>query len=205
MSKSCLNNLSTVDIVDIKNEIEGKDYINISYYSNLPIGKMLSQGYGIKIDTIFGTVGSIRNLMEFISKPNYPVSILKKSKLSPYDIKKIPHTTISVPNFWSIVAMGVCLRIKSYPEIMAELKSLDSDIKFTNFKIKQTKDLFNNSVSSVLYSNKAGRYLSILRHIKKMLDTDSFTDENIQKFILDCRDHDNKGIYDNMAVSVITK
>ncbi len=199
MNNCILNNMNKVPTVSSLQK-EGIDYINVSKHSETELGKKLAYGHPIKTNTVFGKIGTIRSLMEFISTPNYPTELLSKQKLEPREIKRIPSKRISVPNYWAIVAYVICERIDQDDEVKELIKN--NKLTYTSFNKKRNDTLFDKEVVIGMPNHKMGRYLSIIRHIDTMLKEDKFTKENIKEFITACKDKPEQDIFEGTAVSI---
>jgi len=204
MSKSTSILMDKQEVVNILPDKmkEGIDYINIVKDSEYELGSKLSLGYPVGFKTVFGTIGTLRSGMDFISTPNYPVSLLSKKKLTKHDINTIPSKRITVPNYWSVVAYMVCSRVKADSDLLQLLK--DNTLVLTSVNVKKTEDL-GMFGSTYIPNYKMGRYLSIVRHISDMLKEDRFTDDDIKQFISDCRDDKDKDVFDGLPFEIKVK
>lgn len=195
---SILNTLNHVPI-----GINEADCINVDHRSTNELGKMLSPLFPISVSTIFGTIGTIKNFMDFIAIPGYPREILALKKFGPKEIKSIPKTRIAVPNYWAIVAYAICQRVKTNVKLISMIKK--NTLPYTSYEKLEPGMFFDKEVLMSTPNIKMGRYLAIIRHIEKMIKADNFNDDAILKFIMDCRDDTSKDIFDNMAINVVVK
>lgn len=143
------------------------DYINMVKFSESSIGVKLSLGYGLDLTTnLFGEIGSVRNFLDYITNPKYPLSLLKKKKISSEMRASIPKAKGRVlPNYWAIVCSVMIERVKNDKALMDELLSLPKSVKFTMFKVKQTKDVLDNDVNIVTPMSEYVRYCNIVNDI----------------------------------------
>lgn len=181
------------------NDVEGVDYINVSKYSESELGKMLSYGHPVKVKTVFGKLGTVRAGMDFVKTPGYPTALLGKQKLSADEVNSIPRKHVSVPNYWAIVAYIMCERIDQDPRAKKLLKENVAPV-FTSFNTQSERQFFTKSVKLSVPNMKMGRYLSIIRHIEKMLKEDRFTQEDIEQFVNDCKDHPELDIFEKSTL-----
>lgn len=143
------------------------DYVNMVKFSDSSIGVKLSLGYGLDLTTnLFGEIGSIKNFLEFITNPKYPVALLKKKKMSSEMHASIPKAKGRIiPNYWAIVCSVMIERIKNDKVLIEELLTLPKSVKFTMFKVKQTKDIMDNQVNIVTPMSEYLRYCNIVNDI----------------------------------------
>ena len=196
-----MNKLKYIAIPKIDvNSKEGVDHINVSKYSTIDIGKKLAYGYPISIETVFGKVGTVRSVMEYIATPNYPKELLSKTKLSPTDIKKIPKRKIPIDNYWSIITYVLCLRVKSDKELIQLLK--ENTLPFTSYNINKVK-YFDTDVINFNYNYKMGKYLGIIMLIQELIKQDKFEDKYIQELIEFNKDVPDKDIFSSVENMII--
>lgn len=181
------------------NDKEGVDYINVSKYSESELGKMLSYGYPVKVKTVFGKLGTVRAGMDFIKTPGYPTALLGKQRLTADEVNSIPRKSTSVPNYWAIVAYIMCERIDQDSKVKKLLKENVAPI-FTSFNTQDDRQFFKTTVKLSVPNMKMGRYLSIIRHIEKMLKEDRFTRDDIEQFVNDCKDHPELDIFEKSTL-----
>ncbi len=143
------------------------DYVNMVKFSESSIGVKLSLGYGLELTSnLFGEIGSIRNFLDYISNPKYPNALLKKKKISSEMRASIPKAKGRIlPNYWAIVCSVMIERIKNDKALIEELLTLPKSVKFTMFKVKQTKDVMNNQVNIVTPMTEYLRYCIIVNDI----------------------------------------
>lgn len=150
-----------------KNDRHNIDYVNMVRFSDSEIGVKLSLGSPINlVNNLFGEIGTIKNFMDFITNPKYPINLLKKKKISSEILATIPKCKSRVlPNYWGIVATILIERIKTDKVLMEELLSLPKSVKFTMFKLKKAKDIADNDVSIVTPMTEYLRYCIIVQDI----------------------------------------
>jgi hypothetical protein len=202
-STSILNEMNGVPTV-LANAVEGKDYINVSKHSKSELGKMLAYGHPVEINTVFGKVGTIRSAMDFITMPGYPVEFLSKKKLRQPEVAEINKLTKrTLPNYWAIVAYIVVERIKQDEKLQQLM--IENEAQYTSFNMSKPQNFLGGAKLSMSVKNhKMSRYLSIIRHVEKMLKENTFTDENIQKFIEAAKDKPAKDIFDRLPFAMKT-
>ena len=160
--------------------VEGSDHINVSKHSNTEIGKKLSYGYPINIDTVFGKVGTVRSVMDFLVTPNYPKALLGKPKLTPSDIKKIPKRKTYLDNYWAIIAYVLCLRVLSDESLIKLLKA--NKLPYTSYNISKSK-YFAQETEVIEFNNKMYNYIDLINGIQTLIQEDKFNDDSIKDFV----------------------
>lgn len=176
-------------------------FINVSQYAETDLGKMLSPGYPISLQTLFGKIGTIRSAMEYIVTPNYPERLLSKRKLKRDEISTIPKNKIDVPNYWAVIAYLLCLRVKSDDKLIEMLSNIEEDTKFVSYN-KVTKNTLG--IKSVTYKQNLtmNMYLHIIDSIVRVIKQGVFNDRYIQSIIISYKDDKNKSVFEGLAVAV---
>lgn len=190
------NILSTRDRLPHKEA--ARVYVDINFASNDDLGRRLSPIFGRKFITILGTIGSMRNLMEYVSRPGYPQELLEKTRLTTMEKETIPAAHVKISNYWAVVAYGLCERVKQDKELIKQLK--ENPYEFTSYSQKKTTVLFGKEVTIAAPNNGMRYYVAIVRFISDMIKTDAFTDKNITTFINKCKDARDLDIFDGVRM-----
>ena len=186
------------------NDIEDKDFINISSNTGSNIGRKLAYTSTFNLtDSLIGKITSLRTAMDYIVTPNYPFKLLTKNKLKPIDIKKIPTKRISVSNYWSIVTHLVYVRIKNDNNLLEMIKELKDDVYFTSFNVKKysasgidSKIInYNNNIAT--YVNIVGDIIGIIKNNKP--DT---WDKLAIELMSDNKLKADKGVFDGVPFNI---
>ena len=186
-------------------EKEGKNYINISAYSETKLGKKLSPGYPTEFQTLFGKIGNIRAYMDFIVTPNYPVELLSKKKLTSNDLKKIPNNKVHIANYWAAVAYGITERVNSDQELQTLLKE-SGDIPFTSFIVKKKmNNILKKKYKVIFYNAKMEKYISIVNDIRKLLQEDRYEPDSLNELINSYKDEPDKDIFEGIPHTIIVE
>lgn len=187
-STSVLNAISYIPSDDL-------EYINVAKSSDDELGKMLAPGYGYTFNTVFGSIGNVRNGMELITTPNYPMYLISKKQLTRKDIESIPSKKINLPNYWAIVAYLLCSRVQADTDLIEAIAK--NELEYTSVYIKSTSAM--GITGAVVSPNlKMGRYLGIIRGISKMIKNNTFEDSDILNFVNLCKDQNNKPLFDGL-------
>lgn len=195
-----LNNrdLTTVTLPNLDTDSDGVSFINVTNQGLTELGTRLAYGYPKITMTIFGPIGNVRNFMEAISTPGYPLKLLNKKRLKPNEIESIPKARIQVPNYWAAVAYVVCERIIQDPKLMSLIKK--NTLPYTSIRSNVKKILLGEEVKVVMVNEKMGRYLGIVRCIDKMIKEDTFNYDTIKVFIESCKDKPNQDIFADINI-----
>jgi hypothetical protein len=186
-------------------DIDGVDYINVSKHGTTEIGQKLAPGYPleVKVRTPFGVIGTIRNFQDYVTKTGYPQKLLGKSKLYKNEADLIYKLKpVDVPNYWALVAMVLCERVKMSKQLKSLIRKLGKNVVFTSFNEIKHIDLWNASIATSVSNTRMGIYLSIIRHIKIMLDENRFNDENIRTFVEACKNNPDVDLYEGVACAM---
>ena len=165
--------------------VEGKDYISLSTISKSSLGRSLAIGYNRKIDTMVGEVKSIRRFMEYVSTKNYPTKYLLQNKLKSPDIKTIAKLdTLTLPNYWGILAYITCKRVKEDERVLNLLKENTLPLTIVQWK-QPDKDLKRLEGNKVCLANvdKLAVYLAIVRDIQTYVKSGLFYGNNIIELV----------------------
>lgn len=65
---------------------------------------------------------SIKNFMDYVTKPDYPYELLAKPRLRVNEIKRIPKETIGLPNYWAVLAYALTERILQDKHLQHKIK-----------------------------------------------------------------------------------
>jgi len=184
---------------------EGKDYVNVSKYSESELGKSLAPGHPVSFDTIFGQPGNIRAAIDFVTMKNYPKDVMEKTKLSIKDIKRIPEHSLGITNYWSVVAYIISQRILSDKRLQQLM--LENTAEYTSYNLSKPEELMGKKISAVKYNDtvQMGGYLMILRNYDKMIKDDMFNRDEIEKFIKSLMKNPDKDLFDKTSITVIDR
>ena len=176
-------------------------YINVSKYSDSELGKALLPSTPVSLPTLFGEVGTLKSAMEYIVTPNYPVRLLSKRKLKSTDVNRIPKQKIDVPNYWSVVAYLLCLRVKSDDALINMLRETDEDNKFVSYnKVNKTTLGIKSSVYKP--NTDMNMYLHIIDSIVRMIKSSVFNDHYIRELIISYKEDKTKSVFADLAITV---
>ena len=164
---------------------EGRDYISLSTLSKSPLGRSLALGYNRKMNTVIGEVKSIRRFMEYVSTRNYPTKYLLQSKLKSSDIREIARLdTLTLPNYWGILAYITCKRVKEDKRVTELLKENTLPLTIVQWvePDKEFKKLEGNKLC-LANVDKLAMYLAIIRDIEMYNKANLFYGENITELV----------------------
>lgn len=122
---------------------EGIDHINISIQSETRLGKIFDPAY-LKVINYkhIGKFNSVLSLWYWIRSPDLDDTIrrLTGRNLKTYAEANGIHNKF-VPNFKAIIAQATWIKIKSYPNILKEIRDLDPNIKLLSYHIVKSSGL----------------------------------------------------------------
>lgn len=186
-----------------ENEKEGVDFINVSFKSEVWLGKELHPNYNKTFKTFAGKTGSVRLFMSLITIPGFPIELLNK-RLENEDFAKIPKEKVTLPNFWALVAYATCERVLQDKELRNKLKN--NEAYLTSFENYTAPSLFkgraNLTVGVKSVNTRMACHIAILREIIAMIKEDKFTRENISEFIDKCKSFPELDIFEGIPDSV---
>lgn len=186
-------------------QVDGVDYINVSKHGTTELGQKLAPGYPleVRVKTPFGVIGTIRNFQDYITKTGYPHKLLSKPKLFHNEADLIYKLEpVDVPNYWALVAMVICERVKMSKTLKSLLRKLGKNVVFTSFNEIAHRDMWNKSIETSVSNSRMGVYLSIIRNIKIMIDENRFNDDNIRDFVMACMKDTSVDLYAGVACNV---
>jgi hypothetical protein len=177
MSKNTPSILKTTEgvpvIPNLDDLVENMDYINVSK-QGADIGKMLSIDAPFKeTSTLLGDITNLNVYSRYVTTDTFPNSLLSKSKLSKTDYLSLSNKRVTVPNYWSIMVHAIWERIVNDAVVLEWMIALPKDIIFTSFVYK-TSTYKGDVIKTISYNPKMGRYLSVLRQIKIIIDDPNF-------------------------------
>lgn len=184
-------------------QVDGKDYIELSKSAKSELGKMLSITHQTLFETPIGKFNSIKTFMEFITTPDYPIDLLTKHKLTSEDIKRIPKKKVGPSNYWALVAMATYFRIKSDVDLQTRLK--ESTLDFTAMGANVTGELFGTKITMLAPNKRLGKYIGFLRIIKEAIKNDSFTEEFAKNLVEAAKEVPEKDLFDGVPFTVYQK
>jgi hypothetical protein len=203
-TNSILNEQNNVPSVS-EEKIEGKDYINVGPSSTSAIGKALWIQSPVQLQTVFGTVRSIKSVMDYMKTKDYPLEFLRKSKFTRDDhlhIKRGKENQVNPVNFWAVVAYLLVCRVDQDSKLFNMLKNMNKNIIFTSFNIHNDLGMLNTEVTTKEYNYGLGRYLSIIRQVTSAIKEDRFDPSFARQFIRDSKDAYDKDLFDGVAFKV---
>ena len=122
---------------------EGEDHINISIQSETRIGKIFDPAY-LKVINYkhIGKFNSVMSLWYWIRSSNLDDNI---RRLTGRNLKIYAETkgifNKFVPNFKAIIGQATWIKVRSYPNILKEIKELDPNIKIISYNIVKSSGL----------------------------------------------------------------
>lgn len=195
-SKNILNGKVSLVVPILKDQVEGKDYINVSMGSTTELGKRLAQKFCRSFNTPFGKIISIKAFSNWITTPGFPVEFLNKFKLTKEDISRIPKERISVPNYWSLISLVTYEKIKSDKELQEMI--INNEAPYTTFEKFEDKEFFNMKISQSIPDYGLGKYIAIIRYMEAALKEGKFNDEFQSWLIMNTKDDPEKDIMDGI-------
>ena len=181
---------------------EGKDYINISSYSDTELGKSLAPGAPYSFATAFGKPGNVRSAIDFIVTPNYPKTVMKKRQLTKKDIDSIPKQQLDTPNYTALLAYVISRRILADEKLQSLMKS--NQAKYVSFnKVTGEDKVFDKDVTIATKNNAMYKYLMIVRNFDIMIKKNMFNREEADKFIEHLMVDKTIDLFDGTAITVL--
>lgn len=123
---------------------EGEDHININFTSNSKIGKIFDPSY-VKVINYhhIGKFSSVLNLWHWLRSDDLDDAI---RRMSGYNLRLYTDANNSgfskkIPNFKAIIGLATWYKIKSYKNIIKEIKELDPNIKFLSYYTVKSSNL----------------------------------------------------------------
>jgi len=155
--------------------------INVIKSSDTELGVMLSPGYPYKFKTIFGKAGNVRNVIDYISIPEYPATLLGKTVLDSRDISLIKKfKKVKIENYHAIIASVLIERVKSDKKIIEMMKE-EKYTYVSNF-IKKSK-LYGKVVEYKAPKHGMKVYCNILTKINELVYNDNLNDTTAWELI----------------------
>ena len=163
---------------------DGVDYINILKPNTL-LGELLKPDHVYQFDTVFGNVVSVRRVMEYINRVDYPIKFLTKKKLTHIDVKRIKKCEIKhVKHYWAFI-------------LYALIKRVSKDTKLKELMLNNTleyvaldegvieEELFNKKIEVKKHLTKLSYYTSCIRIVDELLKTGKLDDNEYISKLLD--------------------
>lgn len=182
------------------NQVEGKDYINVGVRgqkdpSRSELGKLLALDNVQTFNTFFGKVNSMRSYLDYITIPNYPVKFLTQVPQLKQDYRSIQKDKrVSLPNYYSLVALGLIYKIKSNTRLQKLMKK--NKLPYTALTKRKQSELWGKVVSVTGIDNKLGNYVAIIRLLEEMLKDGTFyQDDKIEEFVNKCKSSPEEDIF----------
>lgn len=193
---------------------DGVTHINVSKYAKTDLGLKLRQGHDLNgFVTAFGAIGNLRNFLDAVVTPGYPIGLLKKHKLTHKDVNTIPKVkTISLPNYRAIVAYILAKRIQHEPELINLLK--DNTLPFTSYNLSTIKnvvdvkdDLLGDiNLNNIKIINKnMNIYVNMIEKLSNLIKQDRFTNDDIKEFVISLKDKPEKHLLANSPLLEVFK
>lgn len=203
-SNSILNQMNDIPVVT-DTEVEGKHYINIGPSATSAIGKALWLQAPVQVQTVFGTIRSLKSVMDYMKTKEYPQEFLRKNKFTRDDharIKRGKENQVNPENFWAVVAYLVICRVVQDPKLVNMLKNMNNNMIFTSFNAKKDQGMLNSEVTTKEYNFGLGRYLSIVRQIVDAIKDGRFEPDFARQFIRDAKDAPELDLFVGVAFEV---
>ena len=180
--------------------VNEKNIVNIVTKKQHDLGYRLTPGFPFKIETIFGTVGNLRNAMEFIVTPDYPTSLLSKSKLKPSEISRIPTRKILVVNYYAIVAYLLLERVEQDPELITLM--INNTLPFASVFYKN-KEYYGKTITVGIENTKLRTYVKICSDISLLIKAGDFSNANKREELINSyKNKKDVGVFDGLPFIV---
>ena len=182
--------------------IEDKDnYVNIVLNSDSELGKKLSIGYPFKFKTIFGNVGSVRNAIDYVTTPGYPVNLLSKSKLRSEEISKIPKNKVRLTNYYAVVMYILTERVKQDEDLIREL--MENDMILTSYYTNK-REIAGETVTVIIPKNDNAMLVQMYSDIEQAIKDNGgvLNDEIQEKLIKSYITNPDKRLFDGVPFTV---
>lgn len=168
----------------LKDSVDGVDYISV-INPTTELGKLLRPDYLHTFDTVFGKVISIRRVMEFLNRVDYPIKFLTKCKLTSIDIKRIRKCEIKhIKNYWTYILYATIKRVSSDPKLIELMRNNTLDyVALGNEVVKE--ELFNQEIEVKKHFVKLSYYVSCLRIVDKLIKDGDLENKEIINELLD--------------------
>lgn len=197
-------NSSLVSGIGNAHELDGKSYINVDKQARSMLGRLLRMGHLTNFNTFLGKTVSVRAFMNVLSIPDYPIALLRSAKPN-VELPPKPEKANrkALPNYWALVAYAVCQRIKADRHLQSLLAK--NTLDFIAYKVNEGKPFFNKTIVMVEINHNLSKYIAIIRCVQQMIQENRFTNENIEKFIEECKEAPEKDMLDNIAITLTLK
>lgn len=185
-------------------EDEGSNHINISKYSKTELGKLLSPGHPLNVDTLYGTIGNIRSAMDYLVTEKYPINFLSKKKLSKDMISKLDKSKKRIlPNYWAAVGYTICERVLQDEKLIELIKKTNPSLELTSYTIKRVE---RHGVSSNNYTlnTKMKQYVNILNKIFRLIRNNNFNSVSMLLLVNDLKSDSKLSIFHNVPFTIKT-
>ena len=189
------------DLKEVRNSKDAEEVVNVVLNSNDELGRRLSAGYPFKFDTVFGKVGNLRNAMDYIVTPNYPVKLLSKGKLTSSDINKIPKKKNNMINYYAAIAYLIGERLSQDEETMEMIKAND---KVLSAYYLNEREVFGKKITVYIPKKELTVYLSILNKYADSIKNGTFQDD-IMTIVESYKRDKESGIFEGSHISVDMK
>jgi len=188
-----------------KDEVEDKDYINISSKTPSLIGRKLAYTSMFnQVPTLIGKITSLRTAMDFVITPMYPRRLLTKNKLQYRDLAKIPNNDeVFVVNYLAILTHFTFARITGDSKLLEALLELPEDIKFTSFNLDKNVS-FGMSSRVLQYNYTTANYAYIVKRIFKLIKCNDKSKWNdlAKDLIIEMKTSKEKKLFDGVPFDI---
>ncbi|EKD89656.1 MAG: hypothetical protein ACD_33C00015G0003 [uncultured bacterium] len=122
---------------------EGEDHVNISIFSDLHLGKVLSPEYNKIINyPHIGKFNSVLSLWFWIRDKNFNDNLRRLTGIKLKNYVKVNNIQGTFrPNFKSVIAHATWMKVKSYPHILEAIKALSPETKLLSYSVIRSSGL----------------------------------------------------------------
>lgn len=183
--------------------VDGVNYIEI-INPKTPLGMFLNPLHKRVISTEFGDAHSIRRLMDFISKPDYPAEFLTK-KLSHKDIEDIKSFKYKhVKHYWVFILYFLIIRVRSDGELIRMLHENTLPICGTSTQ-KETSKVTNKEIVNRRHVHSLLGYVGCIRVVQELIKLNKLRDDKYIKKYLDAEVGDFEKLYTNLYDDIMSR
>lgn len=175
------NNIPTITSL----QEDGVDYINL-IKPTTPLGKMLNPDAVFKMNTIIGDVISLRRLMEYLNREDYPSAFLTKYRLTREEIKLIKKLkTKHIKDYWVYILYFIINRVSKDVKLIKLMQNNTLPfVALGNGTVKE--ELFNKEINVKSHISQLAYYVSCIRIVHGLIKEEKLNDkEYITKLLND--------------------
>lgn len=155
------------------------------YNENIPLlGRKLALDNKSMFKTWFGRCISLRAYIEFITIPGYPVKFVTKPPVKRVDYIKIPKKKVVLPNFYSLVCLGLIDKVKSDKELQKLLKENELPFSMVSSTEKDV-EVFGNKLRLAIGEKKFIMYIQIVDTVSRLVKDDKLYDQEAVSKLVD--------------------